>query len=308
MTVAPARGEELTLAVPYYSGYELFLRTLRSIDGQRDVTPAVLVVDDSPGGLGAREQEEIRQACARFGVRIVRNEQNLGMARTWNRCLDEAATDLVTIVHGDDELEPTYASEMVALARRCPDASALFAGARIIDEQGRPAFSFPDFYKQLLTPSHAALLELHGDRGLASLMRGNYIFCPSLCYRRSKLGDIRFDPRFRMVLDVDLTTRVLLSGGSLVGVPKQRLYHYRRHSENATQHLTKELTRFEEEAAFYLDIARRAERIGFAYTARVARRQRIVKLNLLFCIVRDALAREWEDCGRKTRLFRTLFL
>jgi hypothetical protein len=137
-------------------------------------------------------------------------------------------------------------------------------------------------------------------------MRGNYIFCPTLCYRRSLLGSLRFDPRYRMVLDMDLTTRIVLVGQRLVGVPKQLLYRYRRHDENASQHLTKELTRFTEESELYLDIARRAQQAGYAQAARTAARRSVIKLNLLFCIARDVQARQWADCGRKLRLLREL--
>lgn len=289
----------ITLSVPYYSDFALLTQTVRSIVAQRRAAVHVLICDDSPAGLDEVQRQTLLTLCGRLPARIVRNPENLGMARTWNRCLDEADTDLVTIVHGDDELEQDYAAEMVRLAAAHPQASALFCGARIIGPDRRPAFSFPDLYKELLVPRHAGALVLSGDRALASLMRGNYIFCPSVCYRRSQLGQRRFDPRYRMVLDMDLTTGLLLDGHALVGVPRRRLYRYRRHAENATQHLTRDLTRFREESAFYLDVARRAEQKGFARAASVARQRRIVKLNLLFCVVRDLRHGKLADGRRK---------
>lgn len=297
----------LTLAVPYYSDFPLLTQTLRSIAGQTDARVTALVCDDSPAGLTDDERAQLVAACAPVPLRIVKNPATLGMARNWSRCLDEAQTDLVTIVHGDDELEPGYAHAMLALAACAPEAAALFCGARIIDEHGRPRFSFPDVYKDFLIPRHGDVLELAGDRALHSLMRGNYIFCPTLCYRRAKLGALRFDPRFRMVLDIDLVTRLLLSGQTLSGVPKQRLYRYRRHAQNATQHLTKELVRFREESALYLDLAARAEAMGYRRAANTARKRRIIQLNLLFCMVRDLRSREWDDLRGKLGLLRELF-
>lgn len=296
----------ITLAIPYYSDFVLLGDTLRSIAAQRHPEVRVLVCDDSPAGLAPAQHAEIRALCGRFPVRIVRNPENLGMARTWNRCLDDADTDLVTVVHGDDELEDGYASTMVALASAHPEATALFCGARIIGPDRRAAFSFPDLYKRLLVPRHADTLRLQGDAALCSLMRGNYLFCPTVCYRRARLGSMRFDPRYRMVLDIDLTTRLLLAGHTLVGVPKRQLYRYRRHDENATRHLTKELTRFREESAFYLSIAERAAAIGYTRSARVARQRRIIKLNLLFCIARDLQAGAFHDGRRKLALLGEL--
>lgn len=299
----------ITLAVPYYSGFELFRRTLRSIAAQTHPACRVLVVDDSPSGLSREERAEIEVLVGpTLPLRLLRNQQNLGMARTWNRCLDDAETDLVTIVHSDDELEPGYAAAMVRLAAEHPSACALFAGAKIIGAEGHAAFSFPDLYKELLIPRHGEALVLSGDRALRSILRGNYIFCPSVCYRRSRLRQERFDPRFRMVLDIDLTTRLLLQGETLVGVPRARLYRYRRHEQNATQHLTKELTRFTEESELYLELAVRAAARGYARAARTARRRWIIQANLLFCIARDAVQRDGHELARKLRLFRELFL
>lgn len=304
-----AEATPITLAIPYYSGFALTLRTLESIAAQSYPGVRVLIVDDSPAGLSERERAELTRSLAgKYPLRVLHNPHNLGMARTWNRCLDEADSDLVTIVHGDDELEPSYAAQMVELARLHPDAAVVFSGARVIGAHGRAALSFPDLYKELLVPRHGDTLRLSGDAGLHSILRGNYLFCPALCYRRSALASLRFDPRFRMVLDMDLTARVLLAGKQLVGVPKQRLYRYRRHADNATERLTKELTRFSEESAFYLELAREAERVGFARAQKTARGRRIIALNLLFCVARDLGGRELGEAQKKLALFRQLFL
>lgn len=295
----------LTLAVPYYSNVDYLLRTVESIAAQDHPSCAVLVADDSPAGLTPSERERLLAALERrFPVRIVRSAGAEGMASNWNRCLDGAETDLVTIVHGDDELTPRYASEMVRLAARHPEAAALFCGTTIIDASGRERFSFPDWYKQWLIPRHDRELRLEGDAALHSLLRGNYIFCPTLCYRHSRLGEIRFDARFRMVLDFDLVARLLIAGESLVGIPKVPLYRYRRHDENATAVLTRDLTRFREELAFYDELAERCAAHGFERARRTAEARRIVTLNLLYCAVRDVSGLRFADAAAKIRLLR----
>lgn len=298
----------LTLAIPYYAGFELLLRTLGSIAAQRSDAFGVLIVDDSPQGLLAAETAAIRDALHPHSAQFLRNERNLGMALTWNRCIDEAATDLVTIVHGDDELERDYVREMIALADAQPSAAAVFCGARIISESGTSSFSFPDAYKRLIVPAHHDVLSLKGDSAVQSLLRGNYIFCPTLCYRRSQLGPHRFDPRYRMVPDLDMLTRLFLDGREVVGIPKRVLYRYRRHSSNATQHLTKELTRFTEECSFYSDIEQRAANAGFTQSVRVARGRAVIRNNLLFCVARDFAHLNLADGVQKLRLFQKLFL
>jgi glycosyltransferase involved in cell wall biosynthesis len=291
---------ELTLAVPYYSGFALFEQTLRSAAAQR---AQVLIVDDSPNGFSELELVSIARIV---DARVLRNATNLGMARTWNRCLDEAQTELVTIVHADDLLTPGYGARVVELARSS-EAPAVFTGARVIGLDGEDVFSVPDQVKRMLVPRHQQTLVLQGDGGLAALLRGNFIFCPSLCFRRSRMT-LRFDPRWRFMLDMHLTVRLLLAGERLVGVPREPLYLYRRHADNATARLTAELTRFREEHAFYEEVAAQARTQELHRAARVAGRQRILQLNLGFHIARDLAAFRLRDGAEKARLFGDLFV
>ena len=49
---------------------------------------------------------------------------------------------------------------------------------------------------------------LAGDQGLARLMRGLFFYCPSVSYRVDLLPELRFDPRWRQVMDLDLYARI----------------------------------------------------------------------------------------------------
>ncbi len=279
--------DALTLAIPYYSQPAFLLRTVSSVVAQRGCC-ALLIVDDSPAGLDVETRTAIEGIVGnRLEYQYRRTNGAQGMAAAWNRCLDEATTDLVTLVHGDDELERDYAPAMIALAARHPDAAAVFCGASIIDGRGNKRFSFADWYKAKLTPAHDDELVLRGDFALQSLLRGNYLFCPTLCYRRSVIANRRFDARYRFVLDLDFVTRILLDGGTIVGVPRRAHYRYRRHADNATAVLTRELTRFREESAFYAQIAEQCQRAGCARASAVARAGLIIRMNLAFCMARD---------------------
>ena len=141
---------------------------------------------------------------------------------------------------------------------------------------------------------------LEGDEGVRRLMRGNFVMCPTCCYRRERLPAQPFDGRWRMVLDLDLLTRLLFAGEVIVGIPVP-LYEYRRHEESATEHYTKSLLRFEEEFALYDEVARQSANRGWNRTAAVARKKRILKLNLVFRITRDLFGGRWHQAARKHR-------
>ena len=44
------------------------------------------------------------------------------------------------------------------------------------------------FVKRFLVPSRHRHVSLVGEQALTGLLRGNFIMCPTLCYRRSVLG------------------------------------------------------------------------------------------------------------------------
>src|SRR5262245_39649307 len=139
MSEAPA----LTFAIPFYSGIRFLPDALKSVLAQRDPNWRALVCDDG-------EVPGVEDLVRSFGdprIRYYKNEANLGMARNWNRCIDLAETDLVTLLHEDDLLLPGYCGIMRRAAAEHPDATAFYCQAHIIGADGEPAFSFPDFIK-----------------------------------------------------------------------------------------------------------------------------------------------------------------
>jgi hypothetical protein len=228
------------------------------------------------------------------------------MARNWNRCLELTETEFVTLLHADDELEPAYAATMTDAADHYPNAAALFCQATIVDENGQSVFSLPDFVKKFLIPSRRSAVVLRGSRGLTAVLRGNFITCPTVCYRLRVLRGQRFDPRWRFVLDLDLFARLLLAGDYLVGIPES-LYRYRRHPGNATAAYTESLLRFSEESALYAELGSVAKERGWSATARTAQRRTIIRLHLAYRIARDLLAGRFSAAQSKLRFARSLF-
>ena len=265
----------------------------------------IIVCDDR--GPDSAAAQSLVESYKDSRIKFHRNEKNLGLGGNWNKCLDRAATDLVTILHADDRLTPEYASLMIGAAARYPDVTAFHCDARIIDASSKPTFSAPDFYKKLIRarPPEGGDLIAKGDASLANLLKGWSIMCPTVCYRRSLLGKRRFQPSWRMVVDVELMAGLLLDGHTLIGLPTAA-YEYRRHSGNQTSLLTKELTRFEEERAIYDLIQAKAAKLGWNQTVAVCAKKRIIKLNLMYCVLIDLIRLRFSFASRKLRLLKKL--
>ena len=290
----------LTLAIPFYANTELLAAAVASVLAQDCDDWEAVVVDDGPESDAADVVERVGGGR----VRYLRNPANLGMAENWNRCLEVTETELVTIFHADDELRPDYARRVLDVHRSDPEAIAVFTGASVIGPTGKAIFSFPDEVKRFTRPrADGDRIDVAGEAGLVSLLRGQHIFCPTLAYQRARLPQPTFDARWRQVTDLDLLARLLVAGERIVGTT-EAAYLYRRHGANQTALLTASLDRFDEEYAVYHEIATRAGARGWTRAEATAERARKVHLHAAYEAVRSLLrgdVRQARACMAVTR-------
>jgi glycosyltransferase involved in cell wall biosynthesis len=299
---AAATVPRITFAIPFYGSADYLERVLASVQRQTCPDWCVLVVDDCSPQPGAAE---VVQALGDARIRYLRNEHNLGLAGNWNRCVQLASTPLVTLLHGDDELMPDYTALMLETHEHYPQVAAVFCDAEVIDSQGRTQYSFRDHVKRWLMPRREAAFMVAGEAGFASLLRGNFIMCPTLCYKRRLFERLSFSADWRMVLDLDFYLRALLAGESLMGL-RQRAYRYRRHAEQVTVECERNLRLFTEEARLWRVSERAALARGWTQAARVAARMRFVQLHLCYYAGLDLLRGQWRAMGRKLALLARL--
>lgn len=297
MTASNPRSPAITFAIPYYKGLGMLAEAIESVIGQDFEDWELVVVDDR----GPEPAEELVASYPDDRIRYSRNEVNLGLAGNWNACVAAARAPMVTILHADDRLLPSYARQVLSAAAEHPDAAAVFTDALTIDQYGKPTTTLADEVKSRMPrPKEDHLLA--GDDALAGLLRGNYIVCPSLCLRRSLVGEQPFDTSLRFVTDWDLTTRVLLEGGSLWGI-RSPLIEYRRHSGSQTSILTEETSRFEEELTFLARMVAETEAAGMLRASRTASRRVTARVHLALYALTDTLRRR-PGASAKWRLLR----
>jgi glycosyltransferase involved in cell wall biosynthesis len=292
-----SRDATLTFAIPFYRNVDYLRRAIDSVRAQTLDTWRVIVVDD------AGPEPEARDVVLDYAderISYVRNDENLGLGGNWNRCLDLASTELVTLLHADDELLPGYTALVRAAHSEFASAVAVYPRVRIVDAEGRRVFSAPDLAKRVLE-SGSSRVVLQGEPGLRTLMRGQTVFCPALCYRKERVGSVPFSTRWAMVLDLAFLAGVLLEGGQLIGL-HEVAYSYRRHSESQSAELTRNTRRFREELTLFDEIATDAEARGWTRAARTARGKRIVRLHLVYRATGDLLRGRGADAREKVGL------
>lgn len=281
----------LGVIVPYFSHWPYLEETLESLLNQSYRNWEAVVINDSGSPLLT---EQVSQISSDARVTLLENATNLGLARTWNRGIAhflQRGADIVSIVHADDVLHRDFLLRSADAHQRHPQCALVHTAVSVISGDGRPSITLRDIVKRLNRPrAYRGEFFTEGDHGLAKLLRANYIFCPTISFKSHILQPNFFDETLKMVLDLDVTTRLLLNGDQFVGLTK-RIYRYRRHSSSLTAQYTRDALRFKEEHALYSRIAVRAQDSGFHKSARAGQQQVILRIHKLIRAVGKMLRR-----------------
>jgi GT2 family glycosyltransferase len=255
--------------VPFYGDPGLLKQTVGSILGQANPGWRLTVVDDGypddsiPGYFAAIDDSR---------VRYERNETNLGANRNYQKCLGLAEHELVVIMGADDLMRPNFVDVITAAHDRFPQAAVIQPGVQVIDEHGAPVRTLVDLAKQrYYMPKVDGRTELRGETLAASLLNSNWLYFPSLCFRRSAVAAVGFQEGLNVVQDLALVIELIGRGESLV-VDPELCFEYRRHGASDSSWRALEGTRFIEERDYFLQAAARMRELGWPKAARAAHR------------------------------------
>lgn len=242
------------IAVPIHNGRPFLERTIQSLLSQTVRPDEIVCIDDA-------STDDSASVVARIGdpsLELLRNPTRVGLSANWNRALQLAANfDYVTIAHQDDIYEPDYLRDVTAALESHPSSFIAHTKASVIDETDQKLDLAATRYKDKFWPKND-FVERTVEDELALLIRGDYIFCPSVTFRVSTLPAIGlFDEQYEFVPDWDFWLRGLMAGHTIVGV-NRHLIRYRSHSRSATALAEKTLRRYLEEIAIvdhYAEVA-----------------------------------------------------
>jgi glycosyltransferase involved in cell wall biosynthesis len=253
-----------------------------SVLAQDDPNWRLTVVDD-------RSPDDVGPWFATLGderVRYLRNPENLGLTGNFNRCVELVEQDLAVLMGCDDRLLPNYVRTIRAMHAADPGAGILQPGVRVIDGAGRPARTLVDEAKRrIYAPRGPAALT--GEDLAVSLLRGDWLYFPSLAWRADVLTSVRFRRDLRVIQDLALLMELVLRGVRLVTDDRaddRVCFEYRRHAASESSATAFDGSRFTEAGAFFADTAGRLADHGWPRAARVARRHlssRVFALTML---------------------------
>lgn len=205
-------------------------------------------------------------------IEYIRNEKNLGITENYREAIRRASNPFVTILGCDDLMHPNYLEVIGEAIARVPDADVIQPGVVVIDEHGTQGLPLVDRVKQrVLAPRpREGIAVLRGADMATSLIRGDWLYWPSLTFRTDTLKRIDFRDGLPIIQDLALLMDIAFDGGTLVYVP-ERAFSYRRHRASASQKTLLDGRRFTDERAYYRQAIGLAAAKGWNGTARTAR-------------------------------------
>lgn len=256
------------ILLPYYGDVQLMQDAVRSVLAQDGDDWRLTVVDDGkepdvPGWF---------ESLADPRVRYYRNERNLGVTGNFNRCVELAEYDYLVLMGCDDLMHPNYLKVVREALERFPDAGIVQPGVQVIDADGNPTASLADTVKRrLYAPKDSGPVQMSGEPLALSLMRGDWLYFPSITWRTEAVQATRFRDDLGIIQDLALIVDLLLAGESLALMPEV-CFSYRRHavSESSVTQFTGK--RFEEARRFFRETADRLDEHGWHRAAGASRR------------------------------------
>jgi glycosyltransferase involved in cell wall biosynthesis len=268
------------IMLPHYGRLDLVQQTVRSVLAQDDPNWRLTVVDDS----GELPDDGLAAWCAGLAeprVRYLRNERNLGINRNFQRCVTLVEHELAVLIGSDDLLLCGYVGLVRRAHRAHPDAAIIQPGVDVVDERGEPVRTLVDLSKRwVYAPRVSRPTVLSGESLAVSLLRGNWLYFPALCWRSGPLRRFGFRDGLSVVQDLALVLDLVIDGESLLVEPTTA-FRYRRHRASVSSAQAADGRRFAEERAFFAETADRMAAQGWRRAARAARNHVSSRINAL---------------------------
>ena len=200
---------------PYYGDVAMMKQAVESVLGQTTSDWTLTVIDDGypddsiPGYFSDLTDQDPR-------VTYVRNDVNLGANGNYRKALTFVRHELAVVMGADDIMLSTFIETVVSAHKQFPSAQIIQPGVEVIDEHNHPSMGLIDRMKRLYAPrvhGPSGRRLLSGEPLAISLMRGNWLYFPSICWKSDTLVATSFREGLNVVQDLALALDLIKAGG-----------------------------------------------------------------------------------------------
>ena len=270
----------LDIALPFYGDVAFMKQTVQSILNQSDPNWRLVVVDDGypddtlPGWFAGLQDKRIEYR---------RNDENLGANGNFQKCLSLLSAEYCLVMGADDLLEPNFVERINELLRTNPGISMIHPGVKVIDEKNVLISTRSDQVKRSIRESQGISKVLSGEPLAKSLMKGNWMYFPSIVWKTKTIQEIGFRPGFHVCQDLGLAMDLIMQGGEMALI-EDDIFRYRRHQESDSSIKAINGERFVDEKHFFDVMSQDLKKMGWRSAARAANFHATSRLHALSLI------------------------
>lgn len=258
----------LDIFIPYWGDAGFMKDAIQSVLKQTNPEWRLTIVDD------AYPDDEVHRyvdALADERITYIRKDTNQGITENFRTCVSLATQELLVVMGCDDLLRPNFVEVVVRAHELFPEAWIIQPGVTIIDETSRPTKPLVDIVKNRLVKPRGKGSRIVQGEGLAvSLLHGDWLYWPSLAFRRDRIQDFDFRDGLPIIQDLGLVIDMVLADALLLIEP-QVCFAYRRHTSSASSAKLLDGSRFDGERDYFALAARLCENRGWRKATRAAR-------------------------------------
>ena len=217
-----------SVVIPAYNSERYLPATLESVIGQTIRDWEIVVVDDASSD---GTPELLARYAAKYPqIRIFRNEQNSGIAKTLNRGIREARGEWIARLDSDDLFTPGYLGTLRSFIAELPHSPCFISSwVTVIDGNGAKVLD----------------VRLPSAKTIARMMHfENFLYHPATSYPKrvwEQVGGYPDEDR-KLSEDTEMWKRFFKNDVSLFMIPKH-LVLYRIHQTNTTSFKDGEITK-----------------------------------------------------------------
>jgi glycosyltransferase involved in cell wall biosynthesis len=284
---------DLQLFMPFYGDIEHFRRAVLSVIGQKDPNWTLTILDDLyPSEIPAEFISSLKDSR----ITYIRNNSNLGVSGNFQKCIDLAQAQFITIMGCDDLLLENYVGRTRQIIEANPTVSYIQPGVVVIDENDNTYLPLGDKVKLRLRKSFSPPVVAGGENLAASLLKGCWTYFPSIAWNTAEIRKFSFRQNFRIVLDLALQLEIIASGGKLF-VDDTDTFAYRRHRTSVSMQSALNGSRFEEENSLFSEFAKTASSMGWEKASRASQLHLTSRLNALVELPSALISRQFKGAG-----------
>ena len=212
---------------------------------QQTVQSEIIISTSTPSAF-------LENIATQYHIPLCVNEAQGGIAADWSFAYQQGATSYITLAHQDDLYMPQYTEICLAAAERNPATLIAFTDYReMANGQLRKDHGLLWMKRLMLFPYYLFKQNL-STPWLKTLMLspGNPVCCPSVMYRKNKIGAFEFDASFAMNLDWEAWLRLARMTGDFIYIKKTLLLR-RIHPESESTVTLRNNTRQREDRLIF---------------------------------------------------------